>query len=70
MGRQMIYPPPVHIREEPTEPQPMRPQANIEALVVQQMALDAQRLQNPDSCVNIVAYDSHEPVDLRSTIPA
>ena len=66
----MIYPPPVHIREEPKEPQSLRPHANIEALVVQQMALDAQRLQNPDSCVNIVAYDSHEPVDLRSTIPA
>ena len=41
----ILYPPPRHIDVEPAEPEPLRVNADIHALVAQCMAADAERLQ-------------------------
>lgn len=43
VGYEMLYPPPRHICDEPPQPQPLRPNPNVEALVASLMALDAER---------------------------
>ena len=43
----ILYPPPRHIDVDPPEPEPLRVNADIHALVAQCMAADAERLQNP-----------------------
>ena len=60
----ILYPPPRHIDVEPAEPEPLRVNADIHALVAQCMAADAERLQNPALSQNRVVYDCHEPLDL------
>ena len=60
----ILYPPPRHIDVEPAEPEPLRVNADIHALVAQCMAADAERLQNPALSQNRVVYDCHEPLDV------
>lgn len=61
----MLYPPPKHIVDEPTEPEPLRPSDNLPALQAAMAARDAERLAHPSRHPEpVVVYDSRSPIDL------
>ncbi len=67
-GYAMLYPPPVHLVDEPQAPEPLVRNKKLDELVASLMAADAERLQNPMLSLNRVAYDAFDPIDLKSNL--
>ena len=64
----MLHPPPIHLDDEPAEPEPLRPNPKLEELVASLMAMDAERLQSPSLSLSRVAYDAFDPLDFATNV--